>query len=69
MGAEESLTQRDIVTGVAGWNGTGLLLPAVKIARLPSELRWLLQFSIAILVEGETHKRSEKQRGRLATTQ
>lgn len=71
LGAEEPLTQRCIVTGIAGWNSTGLLLPAIKIARLPSELRWLLQFSIAKLdsVEKQTHKWSEKHReGRLSTT-
>ncbi len=49
LGAEESLTQRNIVTGVAGWNDTVLLLPAMKIARLSSKLRRLRQLSIAIL--------------------
>lgn len=38
VGAEEPLTHRNIVTGVAGGDGAGLLLPAMIIARLPSEL-------------------------------
>lgn len=71
LGAEKSFTQRNIVTGVVGRNDTVLLLPAVKIARLPSKLGWLVQFSKAILDGGgkQTHKRTEKHRGRLAATQ
>lgn len=61
VGAEESLTYRNIVAGVAVWNSAGLLLPANKIARLPSELRWLLQFGIAILIEGETGQRNKEE--------
>lgn len=49
MVAEESLTQRNSDTGVVCWNGTGLLLLAIKVARLPSKLGWLVQFGIAKL--------------------
>lgn len=69
MGAEESLTQRNVVTGVAVWNGAGLLFPAMKITWLPAKLRWLGEFSIAVL-QGwgrQIHKQSEKHRGRFAT--
>ena len=60
--AEKSFTQGNIVTGVAGWNLTGLVLPVMEIAWLPSKLRRLVKFSIAILEgwEEQTHRRSEK---------
>lgn len=57
--AQESLTHWDAVTGVAGRDHAGLLLPVVDIARLPPKLRRLLQFRVAILWE--------KQRARLGT--
>lgn len=69
LGAEKSLTQRNIVTGVAGWNVTVLLLPAFEAARLPSKLRRLDELSIAIL-DGwgtQTHERSEIYTGRFIT--
>lgn len=48
--AEESLTQRYVIAGVAGWNLAVFLLGAMKVAWLSSKLRWPLQFSIAVLV-------------------
>lgn len=47
--AKEALTQRYIITGVAGRHLTGLFLPALEVASLSSKLGWLLQFSIAVL--------------------
>lgn len=65
VGAEEALALGDIVAGVAGWDGARLLLPAVEIARLAPEHRRLLQFSVAILFQGEKRiKRSENHRGK-----
>ena len=65
VGAEEALALRNIVTGVAGWNDTILLLPPVDVTRQASELRGLLQFSIAVL--GEKHTNWSEKPGRRAS--
>lgn len=63
VGAEEALAQGDVVAGVAGWHSARLLLPAVEIARLAPEHRRLLQFSVAILFQGEKRIRRSENHG------
>ena len=50
--AQEAGAGRDAPTGVAGRDAARLLLPAVGVTRLPSELGGLLESGEAVLREG-----------------
>jgi hypothetical protein len=51
-GAQEARAGRDVATGVARRDAASLLLPAVEVARLSSELGGLLESGEAVLKEG-----------------
>lgn len=61
---EEAIAHGDAVTGVTCRYSTGLLLPAIKTARLPSKLGRLGNFGKAILrgLRTQTHKRVRRKK-------